>query len=73
MIDWEGLIQARQEAIEIWEDDPDSPYLDDEWIDVTDEVINEQRKCKEDAADQTDLIRSPESDNDGLWSDLVRV
>lgn len=50
MIDYEDMILARQEAIEIWEDEPDSPYLD-EWIDVIDEVINEQRKSKEAAAD----------------------
>ena len=45
---WEDMILARQEAIEIWEDDPDSPYLDEEWIDVTEEVINSQRKGDED-------------------------
>ena len=27
MIDYEGLILQRQELIEIWEDDPDSPFL----------------------------------------------
>lgn len=73
MIDWEGMILARQEAIEIWEDDPDSPYLDEEWIDVTDEVINEQRKRKEAAADQTDPFRSQGSDNEGVWTDPLRV
>jgi len=26
-IDYEALILARQEATEIWEDDPDSPFL----------------------------------------------
>ena len=32
MIDYEGMILARQEAIEIWEDDPDSEYLTDDDI-----------------------------------------
>lgn len=27
MVDWEGMILARQEAIEIWEEDPDAEYL----------------------------------------------
>ena len=27
MIDYEDAILARQEMMEIWEDDPDSPYL----------------------------------------------
>ena len=27
MIDYEAMILERQENIEIWEDDPDSPYL----------------------------------------------
>lgn len=38
MIDYEDAILARQEMVEIWEDDPDSPYLghfkDDEYIAV---------------------------------------
>ena len=66
MVDYDALFKAWEETINLWRDDPDD-------IDVTEEVINEQRKRKEDAADQTDLIRSPESDNDGLWSDPVRV
>ncbi len=40
-IDYEELILMKQEMIEIWEDDPDSPYLqsaDDQWWnDVPDE------------------------------------
>ena len=32
MIDYEGMILARQEALEIWEDDPESEYLTDEEI-----------------------------------------
>ncbi len=27
-MDWEDMILARQEDYEIWEDEPDSPYLD---------------------------------------------
>lgn len=30
MIDYEALILARQEALEIYEDDPDSDFLSDE-------------------------------------------
>lgn len=52
MIDYEGMILARQEAIEIWEDDPDSPYLDEEWIDVTEEVINNQRSKEDDRTEE---------------------
>ena len=66
MVDYDALFKAWEETINLWRDDPDD-------IDVTEEVINEQRKRKEDAVDQTDLIRSQESDNDGLWSDPVRV
>ena len=66
MVDYEALFKAWEETINLWQDDPDD-------IDVTEEVINEQRKRKETAADQTDLIRSQESDNDGLWSAPVRV
>ena len=66
MVDYDALFKAWEETINLWRDDPDD-------IDVIEEVINEQRKSKEDAADQTDLIRSQESDNDGLWSDPVRV
>lgn len=73
MIDYEGMILARQEAIEIWEDDSDSSYLNEEWIDVMEEVINEQRKRKEAAVNQTDPVRSQGIDNEGLWSDPVRV
>ena len=29
-MDWEGMILARQEAMEIWEDEPDSEFLTDE-------------------------------------------
>lgn len=27
MLDYEDMILARQEEMEIWEDDPDDPYL----------------------------------------------
>lgn len=30
VMDYEALILARQEALEIWEDDPDSDYLTEE-------------------------------------------
>lgn len=66
MVDYEALFKAWEETINLWRDDPDD-------IDVTEEVINEQRKRKEDAADQTDLIRSQGFDDEGLWSDPVRV
>lgn len=29
-MDWEGMILARQEAMEIWEDEPESDFLTDE-------------------------------------------
>lgn len=30
MIDYESLILARQDALEIWEDEPDSPYIEND-------------------------------------------
>lgn len=39
-IDYEELILIKQELIEIWEDDPESPFLqaeDEWWNDIPDE------------------------------------
>ena len=66
MVDYDALFKAWADTINLWQDDPDD-------IDVTDEVINEQRKRKEAAVNQTDPVRSQKSDYDGLWSDPVRV
>lgn len=47
MIDYEALILERQENIEIWEDEPDSPYLNQHlesgnwWDDIPDEEFEE--------------------------------
>lgn len=66
MVDYDALFKAWEETINLWREDPDD-------IDVTEEVINEQRKRKEAAADQTDPVRSQEFDVAGLWSDSIRV
>ena len=43
MIDYEDLILERQENIEIWEDEPDSPYLGGSWWDeIPDEEFEEE-------------------------------
>lgn len=51
MIDYEDLILQRQENIEIWEDDPDSPYLQAQgfdtgnwWDDIPDEEFKVVRR-----------------------------
>lgn len=49
MVDYEDLILQRQELIEIWEDDPDSPFLhgsgDDHWWDeIPPEEFEEVKK-----------------------------
>lgn len=44
MVDYDALFKAWEETINLWREDPDD-------IDVTEEVINEQRKSKEAAAD----------------------
>ena len=38
-MDYESMILARQEATEIWEDDPESPYLQPDPGDVVRHVI----------------------------------
>ena len=54
MINYEDLILQRQENIEIWEDEPDSPYLQGQgfapegnwWDDIPDEefeIVTKQR------------------------------
>ncbi len=42
MIDYEDLILERQENIEIWEDEPDSPYLPQGMSNWWDEIPPEE-------------------------------
>ena len=50
MVDYEALILERQENIEIWEDEPDSTYLQQPfdsgnwWDDIPDEEFEEVRR-----------------------------
>ena len=50
MIDYEALILERQENIEIWEDDPDSPYLNQHfdsgnwWDEIPPEEFEEEKQ-----------------------------
>ena len=50
MVDYEALILERQENIEIWEDEPDSPYLQQPFDsgnwgdDIPDEEFEEVRR-----------------------------
>lgn len=45
--DYEDLILQRQEMVEIWEDDPDSPFLQGEgnwWDEIPEEDFEEVRR-----------------------------
>lgn len=49
MTDWEEMILLRQELIEIWEDDPDSPFLQNAgksnwWDDIPPEEFEEVKR-----------------------------
>lgn len=46
MIDYESLILARQDAQEIWEDEPDSPYIENDTYDLWADVEEFERRCK---------------------------
>jgi hypothetical protein len=44
MIDYESLILARQDALEIWEDEPDSPYIENDDFDLWEDVEEFERR-----------------------------
>jgi hypothetical protein len=47
MIDYEELILSRQEAFEIWEDDPDSEFIKNDF-DLWEDVEEYERRYKND-------------------------
>ena len=70
MIDYEALILERQENIEIWEDEPDSPYLNQHfdsgnwWDEIPPEVMYDY--CGEDGNEE----RNIREEFEGSWTEL---
>ena len=44
MPDYEAMILARQEAIEIWEDEPESEFLSDEDVSMIERIYYERHE-----------------------------